>query len=504
VDKLPLASLGFSADHTVVERDGRQYEQLKLRYYVEHAGKTHLFVRIDLEDTEPSVPDERHRFWFHFQPVEQHLPPPRLDDGSIDPSAKPADPLIRDYPGIDLVVFSSVRVRVFRFPDNMKAYQAIGFKEMSDAEVAERAVFSPTRPKITLRRLHRLIQMPLQGTPLHEQFVQPDFSFYSDSHFQTQLTMQRASDVLAALPGTEDTVVANRTWARVFFDEQFTEFNFMESSYSLRVYDQGYDEIDGNLVRNVVHSDAEEQVVNLQEAREKEYTATLLVSHPKYFRYLLGVSNARATSTYTPGPGERFAEPENRVIFYRSTLTIWKSPLVHLVGTVSRHARFDQRTNAILEMVPSNMRREKVNYQDYLPWLFIHDQSDNPLPLAGGLQESSPDVSYLYEKSGYQRYLEFQMSLFLGLTPVVGEAFGLYELYTALAGDQDAFGNPLTDNEKVLVAIAAILPLVNFKMLRGAAHSAEELGGAIAALFPALRETLERNGASARKLATLP
>ena len=515
MSRLPLKSLGLIAERSVSERGGRSYESLVLQYYVADAGRRQLLVRIDLEDTidledaEASEPSGRHRFWFHYQPIELHLPPVRRDDESVDPSAKPVPPIVLDFPSIDLVVYSSVRVTVRRLLLNMEKYQAIGFEGMSDAAIAQDAMFSPTRPKISLRRVHRAVQVPFQGTPLYEQLMQPDFSFYSDGHvkadrtFATHVTMEPAADVLLAMRGTADVVVADRTWTRVFCDEQFTEFTFPESGYRLRVYDQGYDEIDRQAVRNVVNSDEDEQIVNLKEAREKEYTGEILVSHPKYFRYELGVDNTPAMAEHIPGPGEREAG-YSYTIDYRTTLTIWKSPNVHLVGTVDRHATFDQRTNAILERVPKSLRPAKVRYRDYLPWLSIRDESDNPLPLSGGLETSSAKAGYLYEKSGYQRYLEFQMSLFIGFTPMVGEAFGLYELYAALAHDEDAFGNPLTDNEKIIVAIAAVLPLVNFKMLRGAARSAEELSGALARLFPGLSDSVTRNGASARTLATLP
>jgi hypothetical protein len=54
----------------------------------------------------------------------------------------------------------------------------------------------------------------------------------------------------------------------------------------------------------------------------------------------------------------------------------------------------------------------------------------------------------------------------VGFTPVLGDCFDLYELYTAFWHGKDAFGNRLSDTEKIVTAIAVLIPAVGAGVLR--------------------------------------
>lgn len=501
--RLPVDALKFEAVRTLSERKGRQYAALRLLYYVEVSGKKQFLLRIDLEDTEAYDAEGPSRFWFHYQPIVQHLPPLATGEGAVDrpQTAKETEPLLRGYPAIDLIVFSSVRVRVFRFLENMRAFQDIGFEGVSTDADSAKATFSPTRPKIALHRVHRLIQMPLQGSAFDIQSIRPDFSFYADRDLKPQITFRSLADLIRDSPGTDqgEQLAPYRTWTRVLFDSEFVEFNFLESSFRLRVYDQGYDRIDDKHVRNEEISDEDENILDLEDARQREHTAESLLSEPKYFDYSLDVDQTRAM-LQDPGDPKRVY-----YVDYRTALTITRSSNVHLVGTIDRNATFDQRTNNLFEKLPRSPSQQpkRVNYRDYMPWITIHGRDRKVLPIEN-LEHHAPNAGYLFEKSAYQRYVEFQLSLFIGFTPVLGEAFGLYELYTALSRDEDAFGNKLTDNEKILVCIAAILPLVSLKMLQSTADELSGLSLALTHAFPSLNRSVSENLSALRRLHSLP
>lgn len=494
-----LDCLRFEVVRSVVEREGRRYANLKLLYYVLDRGRKHLLVRIDLTDTQPIEPNGRNRFWFHYQPVLQHLPPARDIDGEpIQRAGAIKPPLVRDYPSIDLIVYSSVTVRVFRFLDEMRVYQQIGFAGVStDADRAD-ATLSPTRPKISLRRVHRMAQIPLQGSPSEIQLDFPDFSFYVGADEQPSFTTRSTLAGLirhGEISGADAIRRAARTWTRIFFDQEFTEFNFIESSYRLRVFDQGYDRIDGMNRINDEVADEDENTLTLEDARNRYDTAEELISYPKYFDYRLEFDKTEQMFD-THGDGRSGRRP------YRTTLRITRSGPVALVGTIDRDAHHDARTNAMLAKVPRPPSQSAVitDYRDYLPaigFVVAGERIDG----LGELEQSHPENNYLFQKSAYRRALEFQLSLALGFTPIIGEAFGLYELYTALSRGEDAFGNKLTDNEKILVAIAAILPLVNLKMLQSAKGGLIELRETIETAFPTLGRSFEEQQAALRRLA---
>lgn len=501
--RLPVEALKFEAVRTLADRNGRQYAALRLVYYVEVSGKRQFLLRIDLEDTEAYDPEGASRFWFHYQSIVQHLPPVAAEDAAADrqQAAKKTEPLLRGYPAIDLIVFSSVRVRVFRFLENMRTFQDIGFEGVSNDADSAKATFSPTRPKITLHRVHRLAQMPLQGSAFDIQSIRPDFSFYADRDLAPQITLRSLADLIRDSPGTDqgEQLAPYRTWTRVLFDSEFVEFNFLESSFRLRVYDQGYDRIDDKQVRNEEVSDEDGNILNLEDARQRQHTAEFLLSEPKYFEYSLDADRTRAM-LQDPGDPKRVYYVE-----YRTSLTIAKSSNVHLVGTIDRNTAFDQRTNNLFEKLPRSPSQQpkRVNYRDYMPWITIQGRDRKVLPIEN-LEHHAPNAGYLFQKSAYQRYVEFQLSLFIGFTPLLGEAFGLYELYTALSRDEDAFGNKLTDNEKILVCIAAILPLVSLKMLQSAADGLGGLADALPHAFPSLSRSASENPAGLRRLSSLP
>jgi hypothetical protein len=500
--RLPVEALKFEAVRTIAEHDGQQYAALRLLYYLEVAKKKQFLLRIDLEDTEAYNPEGVSRFWFHYQPIVQHLPQIVIGaDGAGRPHAAATEPLLRAYPAIDLIVFSSVRVRVFRFLENMRTFQDIGFEGVSADADSAKATFSPTRPKIALHRVHRLKQMPLQGSAFDIQSIRPDFSFYADRELAPQITLRSLADLIRESPDTDqgEQLAPYRTWTRVFFDSEYIEFNFLESSFRLRVYDQGYDRIDEMQVRNDEISDEDQGILNLEDARKRQHTAEFLLSEPKYFDYSLEVDRTRAM-LQDPGDPRRVYYVE-----YRTALTIAKSSNVHLVGTIDRDTRFDQRSNHLFEQLPRSpgQQPKRMNYHDYMPWVGVRDRSGKPL-LIDNLERSAPESGYLFQKSASRRYLEFQLSLFIGFTPLLGEAFGLYELYTALSRDEDAFGNKLTDNEKILVCIAAILPLISLKMLQSAADGLGGLADALPHAFPSLSRSASENSADVRRLSSLP
>lgn len=513
---LPIDAFKFRTTLSTTERSGKTFKRLKIEYLAEEEKDTETpLLEIELIDTEPSAAADRPRFWFHCQPLRQFLPP--TADGANDrrgTNRKPAEPLIRDYPGIELIVFSSVLVKIRRFTEQMQRLQDIGIRELADRPPSSKALFSPTKPKIAMHRVHRLAQLPLQGSAFNLQGVQTDFSFYATGPDQSVITTRTGLSDLGGKDGIADEakrLVAQRTWTRVFFDEWFTEFDFLESGYSLRVYDQGFDMIDGLIPQNEENSDEEHRFVNLEEARRLQYTAKELISLPKRFDYEFGfeerpvLNDVRGLSRLEPAKYQAALKyAKNKRLEYRTRLTLQRAGNVFLTGTTERNTAHDEVTNVvIMDNYYDPARGPNLrDYRDYLPSIEVIDADGTRFGL-GKLEQSLPDVGYLFEKGAYQRYLEFQLSLFIGFTPVVGEAFGLYELYTAMTRGEDAFGNKLTDNQKILVAIAAILPLINLKMLKSATGMLVDLKDTVEAAFPYLGRSLREQQAELRTLSSL-
>ncbi|MFO1304849.1 MAG: hypothetical protein U1F54_14035 [Burkholderiales bacterium] len=417
---------------------GLKYRTLTLRYVVESAGRRAELVKINLEDTMHSEPADRLRCWFYYQPVV--VPWPKGDDDT-------ATNLIRLYPSIDLIVFSTIRVIVQRHVDTIDEFQQIGFEGLELGSRARDAMFSPVRPKIALRRVHREAQIPLQGSPFHFPSVQPAFSFYADSQGEPNFTLLPNLAALIDARGiaAADHARAGRSWTHVDHDDLGTHFMFPQSTYDLRAFDQHYDEIDGKSIP---------ADIGFEDALSMQHEAAQLISQPKRFSYEIG--------------WDRHAQlKEGRMVHGQVSLQITKSQNVHLAGTISRDTHSDSRTRALLAKLPSaDGLARPVNYKDDLPSVGLYDE-EGRLIRGGPLEESwPPPANYEFTKSGGQQFFEFQVSLIIGFTPIAGEAFGLYELYTAVQYDRDAFGNKLTDTEKVLIGIAAALPFVSFGALK--------------------------------------
>ena len=490
---LSTDALKFTSDLSTVVRDGKAYRRLTLRYYIDDAKRKANLLQIDLEDTEPSAtgqplqsggPPEAVdplRFWFHFQPLAQH-------------SANGDAGLMRDFADIDLIVYSSVKVSVRRDLKNMEHFQAIGFEGVAEHTRRKDAVLSPTRPRINLRRVHALAQIPLQGSPFQIQSIQPEFSFYVDRQRRPQYTMR---STLAAMikrgefADADALLLAKRTWTRVLFSDDHTEFIFLESTYQIRVYDQGFDVVDGDVAINNEDYANVDRAIMPEAARSKLHTAERMISNPKYFDYDFAFDDTR----WIGGDGFQLE--------YRTALNIAKSRDVHLVGTIDRNVHFDRMTNDLVAGYDRGLGRRSrgTNYRDYLPALTLSDEHGRPIE-RGDLETSWPTAGYLFNKSAGQRVFEFQASLAIGFTPVLGELFGLYEMYTALVRDEDAFGNRLTDFEKCLVIVAAVLPLISSQTLRGAVGALGD-SEVLKQFFPMIEETLRNGRTELRKLRSL-
>jgi len=435
---LSLGALQFEASLTRRPRGELEYRTLTLRYFVELPGRREELVWITLVDTELTAPAARLRCWFYYQPV--ILPWPKDANDSTTS-------LTRQYPSIDLIVFSTVKVIVQRMTRAIDEFQQVGFEGLDLSTRDRDALFSPVRPKISLRRVHREAQIPLQGSPFYFPSAQPTFSFYADSQGESNFTLLPHLAALIEARGiaAADHAKARRSWMQVAYDDLGTQFTFPESTYSLRVLDQHYDEIDNKSVP---------ADMNFQDALSKQHEAAQLVSQPKRFSYEIAWSKSLQLK-------------EGRMVHGQTTLMITKSPNVHLAGTISRDTDSDTRTRSLLAQLPSaSALRRSVNYQDDLPWVGLRDEDGKPIR-GGPLEESWPaPANYEFTKSPGQQFFEFQVSLMIGFTPIAGEAFGLYELYTAVQYDRDAFGNKLTDADKVLIGIAAALPFVSFGALK--------------------------------------
>lgn len=490
---LPLDALKFTSHLSTVMRDGRAYRRLTLRYGIDSPRHKANLLQIDLEDTEPSAMGEQLqsgappeaadplRFWFHFQPLIHYA-----GDGGIG--------LTRDFADIDLIVFSSVKVSVRRELRNMERFQAIGFEGTAEHTRHKDAVLSPVRPRIHLRRVHALAQVPLLGSPFHFQSIQPEFSFYVDGHRRPQYTMRSS---LAAMVkrgefvGADAVLLAKRTWTRVLFSDDYTEFVFLESTYQIRVYDQGFDVVDGKVAINDEDYADVDKAIMPETARSRLHTAERMISNPKYFDYDFAFDETS------------WLDKDGFPLEYRTALCIRKSRDVHLVGTIDRNVHFDKMTNDLIAGYDHGLGRRSrgTNYRDYLPALTLNDEHGNLIE-RGDLEASWPAAGYLFNKSAGQRVFEFQASLVIGFTPILGELFGLYEMYTALVRDEDAFGNRLTDFEKCLVIIAAVLPLISSQALRGAVGALGD-SDVLKAFFPMIEENLRNGRTELRKLRSL-
>jgi hypothetical protein len=457
VKPLPLDALKFAATRSSSkDRDGNEYLHLTLRYFVVHKGVETTLLLIRLDDTKPltAIPaapsddgylprEDRLPFWFYYQPVLQ-----RWDRGQN---------IQRLYPSIDLIVFSSVKVTIERVKEELDKFQSISFEGVPPDSRSPDDELSPVRPKISLRRVHNPAQIPMLGTPFNLQLLKPDFSFYVDGKREPRFTTRTSLfDLISKREpiDPEDLLLPRRTWTRVFFDEQYSEFNFLESSYRIRVYDQHFDLVDGKLVMNDEDSVDQPQTMSLDEAHAKKDAASKLISLPKYLQYELGLDPTKVLMADDQGRGY--------VVDYRPLLKIAKSQNIHLVGTLDRDSQFDRITNSWMQEFQPNVGQDfrGTNYRDYLPSLRLTDENGKEIRYEGLERSSSGPASYRFEKSAARKYLEFQFSLIIGFTPILGEAFGLYELYTAVTEGKDAFGNRLTDTEKVIVGIAAILPFI--------------------------------------------
>ena len=452
---LPLDALHFEALLSTDARGEEEYRTLTLRYFLAIPGRRVELVRITLEDARPSAPADRLRCWFYYQPV--IVPWPRDVDDS-------ATSLQRMYPSIDLIVFSSVRVDVLRHTDAIAEFQEVGFEGLEMESRRRDAVFSPVRPKISLRRVHREVQIPLQGSPFYFPSVQPPFSFYADSQGDAHFTLRSNLAALIAARGIApaDHATARRSWTRVACDDLGTEFTFPESTYILRVLDQHYDQIDGESVP---------ADLAFEDALSKQHEAAQLVSLPKSFGYEIGWSRQLLLN-------------EGRTVHGQTLLTITKSSNVHLAGRVYRDSESDIRTRRILaELTSSGGPGRPIHYRDGLPGVRLLDEHDE-LIRHGHLEEPWPaPANYEFTRSPGRQFFEFQVSLVIGFTPIAGEAFGLYELYTAIQYDRDAFGYKLSDADKWLIGIAAALPFVSLGALkRGVTFVSREVFPMLAAV----------------------
>lgn len=439
---LPLESLKFAATlDTVPGPSGTECKRLLLRYYLAYSGVETELVRITLQDTEPYNAAERVGFWFNFVPV-------------IRRGHQEGDP-VRMFPQIDLIVYSSVKVVVERRAQDLDKFQGVGFEGLDlNKTTNHNNDFSPVRPKISLRRVHYRAQVPPLGSQFTIQLIKSDFSFYVDhvdGEPQGQITSRMSlADYLQTKESTDPTktLLPKVTWTRVFFTEEYTEFNFVHSSYRLRVYDQHYDIIDGKLVmRDDLANDWGDGGIGLSEARSKIHAAKKLIALPKYLSYSLSFD----------------AQPrlmgEGYQVDARTQLTIKKSAEVLLVATIFRDSLHDRKTAALLNDLPGPRLRPS-SYKDYIPGVGVFDLDGKALGIGADVERSWPRAHYEFKKSEAQQLREFQFALVIGFTPVVGEAYMLYELYTALNYGEDPFGNKLTDTEKTMTAIFAILPFV--------------------------------------------
>jgi hypothetical protein len=492
VKRLPLSALKFEATRKERVRDGLTYRSLQLHYFVEHGGPQTL-VRIRLNDTQP-VPKEAHPFVAELSPLKRQREPFWFYYQSVTQPMGNGEELSRRYPSIDLVVFSSVHVVIERNKPNLDKYQRVGFEGMHPDTMLPDETLSPARPKITMRRVHNLAQIPLLGTPCNVQQLMTDYSFYAfgedKEHFVSQANLFQLLKTGKMSP--EEGLKARHTWTRVFFSEQFTEFNFLESQFRLRVYDQHFDLVDGKAVSNDEEDFNSEAIKSLQDARAEWDTATKLDSLPKVFDYNLGFDSTSRLMSDERGNGY--------MVDHRASLEITKSPEVYLVGTIDRDVFTDQRTNAWLREALPAKNFSATNYKDFLPLVSVKDVRKGPLPIPN-LEASEPAAGYRHEKNANRRLMEFEMSLVIGFTPFVGEAFGLYELYTALTEGKDAFGNHLTDTEKIIVGIAAIVPFVASTPMLNAFRGGKKLITQEA--FPLLSRFVAERRAELEKLARL-
>ncbi len=475
---LPMDALGFQPTLGKTE-DGRA--RLELRYFVHHDGHDTDLIQIELEDSLPPSRDEdtdRLRFWFYYQPIQQTL-------------GDEEKPLLRRFPAIDLIVFSSVRVTVQRMVAELDRFQEVGVEGLPADSRMRGALFSPFRPKISLRRVHDEAQIPMLGAPFHLQLLKADFSFYVDEQRKEHYTTRSSlADLIRSGEASDPDalLLPRRSWTRVFFDARFTEFNFVRSTYRLRVHDQHFDHVDGDVVISDERYAGVDKRIPLAEAYAREHTAARLISRPKYFKYTLSLDGTPHLMKSSSDGGY--------TVEYRPAIHIEKSNLVHMEGSLLRSVHSDRWENQLIRKRYAHLGSiaPEQNYRDYLPTLTIENENGQRVP-RGDLEESwSGAAAYVFEKSAHVKYMEFQFSLIVGFTPILGTAFGLYELYTALTEDRDAFGNRLTDTEKILVGIGAMLPLMDGTMLRAGHRTLTK------EMFPQLAETARKGQAQLARL----
>jgi len=469
--RLRLDALKFEATLDFKGKGGEsKYLNLKLRYFVVDGKDEVTLVHITLKDTKPFNRKGGPLFWFHFTPIERSVQDNVLTIGI--------------FPQIDLIVFSSIEVLISRRIRELDKYQLLGFEGTDPQSMLRDNLFSPVRPKISLRRVHDKTQIPPLGSSHDFATINADFSFYVDVDKNPQYTTTKTYfdlEKVEKISSEENRLIPKRTWTQVFFDAHYTEFTFVESSFSLRVYDQYYDEIDRKPVYNDDVAMGNEDAEKLTESMKKIHSAALLKSKPKYFDFNFLFDNY-------PKMVEGGVQ-----LPYRTRLDIWKSDNVLLTGTIVRNLYFDRMDKRLKDAAgPRPATDTRVpSYKDFLPWIHLMEwESKSTIPFADLEKSLGGKAAYEFRKNAHRKFMEFQFSVIIGFTPILGEAYGLYELYTALNHGEDAFGNKLSDTEKIIVAVAAILPLVGSGVLR---QGVNKLSKHVFPLLSSLQESMTRD-----------
>jgi len=462
----PISSdqLRFFATQESIEEPGepeapsRTIERLQLELWVEEGETLTTLVTILIEDSESIGPDDPLPFHYWYTPLEI-----LWDHGKSEKTT---------HPQIDLIVYASTRVRVLRNLAEMKRLESIGMQDVFIEPDEDDRIFSPFRPKITLRRVQHRKQVPRPGSKSDLKVKLPDYSLFVDEKDELQLT-KTASPVEylrrrrrePGLPDSKDT-----TWVRVAHAGHYTAYDHPFTGFRLYVYDQLFDSFDGKTVEHFGIVRDEDNQISVDEAMERTHTAGELIAHPRKLarRYFVELGT----------PAEDVIEPAGTVRFTRVGIAILLDPRnpVPVVGAGSTKTMSGAPAPAFS--------------------FWIGDQPI-PLNLAQTPDQQPRGIIYSHKSSFSQIFAEFGFSLAVGFTPIAGEAFDLYELYTAFRYGEDAFGSRLSDTEKVITAVAVIVPFVGAGALRKGISTLPKR------LFPHLKKFAEEQRMLLNEVTTL-
>ena len=459
-------------DNRTYPPDTRLEKNVWLYYFVDDDGKRKNLVDIYLRDTDGFDKkmfgrglEGKIRYWFNYAPAKK---------------TKLGEQEIVTAPIIYLVVFSSVYVSVDRHTDNIKKYKERGF--LGDIVGSRHEDVGPANPKIILQRVHQLSQIPKLSDTNRVAELKSSYSFYATGEGHEVITQaesfeklpQKDKDKLQGMRGAK----SRTTWTRVSFDHTYTKFFFPETAFELKVFDQFFDTVNRKDVL-FNQKEAEGNKILLSEALEVQHKAKTLQSYPKWLRYKVG---AAYKPVYRPtlelevsqrmqlqGTHLEDLKHVGLVAAYtlsrRPDVTIYDLQ-IGMAGSLEQGKILLRYAYTMMDVtiggVTSRRNMKKPTREDIETWKEAVKASQRG---SVSLTESYPPY-YSYEKGTITLLSEAALSITVGFIPGLGDLHDFYEAYTAIFDEEDIWGNHLSDTERYITVIGALLPFVGSKLVR--------------------------------------